>query len=69
MVPVAKTIINERAVMIVQLDALVANRAMERCLGLDHFAVRAEIVQVLAEVEGLFNQHDEIKFALDATWI
>lgn len=50
-VSVAKAIVDEGAVMVEKFDTSVANGAMERGLGLDHFAVGAKVVQVEPDVE------------------
>lgn len=55
-VSVAEAVVDERAVVVEVLDALVANCAVERSLRLDDFAVRAQVIQVQADVQSVFYQ-------------
>ena len=54
MIAVSKTVVEEWAMVVEHLYALVTDRAVKRSLRLDHLAVRAKIIQVEADVEGYF---------------
>ena len=49
MVAVAKTVVNEGAMVIEQLDTSVADRAMEARFTFYHLTIRAEVVEVEAD--------------------
>ena len=55
--------------MVIELHALVADRAVEGCLGLDGLTVGAEVVEMLVTVKGLFDHIDEIEFLRDVPWL
>ena len=63
MVAVAKTVVNEGAMVIEQLDTSVADRAMEARFTFDHLTIRAEVVEVEADFKRyLHNSREAIEW-------
>jgi hypothetical protein len=65
MISVAKTVVNEGAVVVVQLNAPATLVAMERCLSLYHFAVRAKRFKYDSRVDCFVDQLNEVNLFLD----
>ena len=55
-IAVAQAVVYERTVMVKVLNALVADGTMEGSLRLDDLAVRAEVIQVQAEIQRVLHQ-------------
>ena len=68
-VAIPEAIVDEWAVMVEVFHTLVADGAMEGRLRLDYFTIRAQVVQVKADVQGDLNQLVEVVDGAQVAWL
>ena len=59
-IAIPEAVVDEWAVVVEQLHASVADRAVERGLALDYFAARAKVIQVQSDLQSHFNEFGEV---------
>ena len=69
MVTVAKTVVDEGAMVIEQLDTVIANVAMKACLALDHLAVGAQVIKMQANFKCSIHDSNEIVRWFEVSWL
>lgn len=59
-IAIPEAVVDEWAVVVEQLHASVADRAVERGLALDYFTARAKVIQMQSNLQSHFNKFGEI---------
>jgi len=69
MISVAKTVVDERAVVVMKLNTLSALVAVEWSFSFDYFAVGTEWFESYSRLDCFVNKLHKVKLFLNVTWI